>query len=172
MKINQLAQSLVALALITLSPAKGYAAEPVLWETFENWAVYLSTTATGDFDVCMATRSYDNEEMLVFYADAKTSALGLFVEDWKLDARDRYPVHLQFGDGSLIETTAIADETKKSVLFDLNLNQHIQALTHAATLTLHTGAGALVYDLTGAEEAIKSAAICAVNNAPPGTLEK
>lgn len=172
MKINRLSQFLAALALIILSPAKGYAAEPVLWETFENWKVYLSTTAGGDFDLCMATRTYHNEEMLVFYVDAKTSALGLFIEDWKLDARDRYPVHLQFDGGPLIETVAIADETKESVLFDLNLSQHIQALTKAATMTLHTGAGALNYDLTGAEEAIKSAAICAVNNAPPGSLEE
>lgn len=172
MKTNPFSQFLVALALIILSPATGKAAEPVLWETFENWAVYLSTTAAGDFDLCMATRTFDNEEMLVFYADAKTSALGLFVEDWKLDARDRYPVHLQFDNGPLIETVAVADETRKSVLFDLNLNQHIQALTHAATMTLHTGAGVLGYDLAGAEDAIKSAAICAVNNAPPGTLEK
>jgi len=172
MKPNPLTGLLAALVLIILGPAGVKAAEPVVWEAFDIWKVYLSTTDAGEFDLCLATRSYDDGEMLVFYADGETAALGLFVENWKLDAREKYPVHLQFDDGPLIATVAVADEARESVLFDLNLNNHIEALIHSSKMALHTGAGALSYDLTGAEDAIKSAAICAINNAPPGTYNE
>jgi len=172
MKQNLLTGMLAALLLIFPGPLGARSDEPTLWETFDNWQVYLSTTAAGAFDLCLATRTYDSGEMLVFYADGETSALGLFVEDWKLDAREKYPVHLQFDSGPLIATVAVADETRKSVLFDLNLNEHIGSLIHSSKMMLHTGAGALTYDLAGAEEAIKSAAICTINNAPPGTIDQ
>lgn len=152
------------LVLLTVQPAR--AQDPQLLEKFDDWSVFLSTTEAGDFDLCLATKTYDNGEVLAFYSDARSFTMSFLLERWQLDARDAYDISIQVDGGAAVPATALAGEDKKSVFLDLELSPYMKEIVRGSTLYLNTGAGALAFDLDGVAAALNSMATCALDNAP------
>lgn len=139
---------------------------PQLYEKFENWDVYLTNTAAGEFDVCMATRNYPNQEMLIFYTDGNTFTMGLLLERWHLDASESYNVSIQIDDGAPIATKALAGDDKKSVFIELELTPYMMDFVRGTDFFLNTKAGSLKFNITGAALALNRMAACALENMP------
>lgn len=139
---------------------------PQLYEKFENWDVFLTNTAAGEFDVCMATRNYPNEEMLIFYTDGKTFTMGILLERWHLDASESYNVSIQVDDGTPVATRALAGADKKSVYIELELTPYMMDFVQGTDFFLNTEAGSLKFNITGADTALNRMASCALENMP------
>lgn len=155
------------LVLLTVQPAR--AQDPQLLEKFDDWTIFLSTTEAGDFDLCLATKTYGNGEVLAFYSDAQTFTMSFLLERWQLDARDAYDISIRVDEGTAIPATALAGEDKKAVFLDLELSPYMIEIVGGSTLYLITGAGTLAFDLSGAAAALNSMATCALDNAPDPT---
>ena len=135
---------------------------PVFWAKAGDWDVFTSTDEAGAFDVCFTSKSYKNDEMIVFFTNGDTATVGLFPNRWQLDSRDRYDVSIQAKGGTRVRTQAVASEDRKSVLFQANISPFILEYIQADVFYLHTGAGRVAYDITGAAGAIQSMARCAL----------
>ena len=153
-------------ALLFSTSASAQGAEPVFWEKAGDWDVFMASDQNGAFDVCFTTKELANDEMIAFYTNGTTATAGLFPTRWQLDERDTYPVSIQADDGTRIRTTAIASDDRRSVLFDVNLTPYILEFSGGDTFHLHTAAGRVSYDMTGAKEAFFAIAYCALENRP------
>ena len=164
MKKAQALFSFLVLLLLAGQPAR--AQDTQLLGKFDDWSVFIARTEAGNFDFCMATKTYDNGEMLVFYTDARAFTMGILLERWQLDSRNAYDVSIRVDEGAAIPVTALAGEDKKSVFLDLELSPYMMDFVRGSTLYLNTGAGALAFDLNGAPAALNRMATCALDNAP------
>ncbi|MEE8294117.1 MAG: hypothetical protein V3R64_00245 [Sphingomonadales bacterium] len=137
-----------------------------LIDKFDDWEISKSTTDAGAFEVCLATKSYKNQEAVIFYADGTSLLMGLLLERWALDARESYEVSLQFNDNPRHPGKAISGEDKKSVLINLDFFGNVTEIRGSHNLYLHTAAGSLRFDITGVDVALAGALECASQNLP------
>ena len=158
---------LVFMLLYLFFSSPALAQDPQLYEKFENWDVFVTNTPAGEFDFCMATRNYPNEEMLIFYTDGNTFTMGFLLERWLLDARESYDVSLQINDGPKVAAKAMAGEDKKSVFLELELSPYMMDFVRGSELFLHTDAGSLKFSLEGSGPALNRMASCALDYMPP-----
>ena len=152
------------LFLFFCSPA--LAQDPQLYEKFENWDVFITNATDGTFDICMATRNYSNEEMLIFYTDGYTFPMGFLLERWQLDARESYDISIQVDDGTPVKAKALAGEDKKSIFLELELSPYMMEFVRGSELFLNTAAGSLKFNLAGSGQALNRIASCALDNMP------
>ena len=154
---------LPALALVLAAPS-AEAAAPAVWERTGDWVVFSARADEGAFETCFAQKIYPNGEAVTFFHNGEVSTLAFFLENWQLDARDRYPVAVQVDQGPPVAATAVAGEDRKSVALELAVSPYLAAWGAGKTLSLDTGAGKLAFNLEGADAAFHSLAICAAKN--------
>lgn len=156
---------LSALLVISLLSAPVAAQQPPeLWDRVGNWDIFAEHTPDGAFDVCTAMRVFENGEALVFFFNRETTTMGFFLENWQLDQRETYEVAIQVDEGERIPATATATEDRKAIMLNLELSGSILEMAKGETLYLHTGAGALKFDLAGMDPAVYGMALCALEN--------
>lgn len=156
---------LPAMFAAALAAAPAAAQEPPeLWDKVGEWEIFAEHTPDGEFDVCTAMRVYDNGEALVFFFNRETTTMGFFLENWQLDRRETYDVAIQVDDGERIPATATATEDRKAIMLNLEISGSILEMAKGETLYLHTGAGALGFDLEGMDPAVYGLALCALEN--------
>ena len=146
------------------APHSAKAQGMTLVDKFDDWEISKSTTNEGAFEVCLATKSYKNQEAVIFYADGATLVVGLLLERWALDARESYEVSLQFNDNPRHPGKAISGEDNKSVLINLDFMGNLEEIRGSNNLYLHTAAGSLRFDIRGVDVALAGALECASQN--------
>ncbi len=151
---------LLGVTLPNLASAQGLS----LVDNFDDWEISKSETEAGAFEVCLATKSYKNEEAVIFYANGSTLLMGLLLKRWALDDSEAYDVALQFNDGPRHPGKAIAGEDKKSVLINLDFIGNVAEIAEAENLFLYTAAGSLRFDISGVSAALGQALDCANQN--------
>jgi len=137
-----------------------------LVDKFDDWEISKSTTNEGAFEVCLATKSYKNDEAVIFYANGATLVVGLLLERWALDSSETYDIALQFDDNSRHPGLAISGEDNKSVLINLDFIGNSEEIQSSVNLYLHTAAGSLRFDIRGVDGALAGALECASQNQP------
>lgn len=137
-----------------------------LVDRFGDWEISRSNTDEGAFEVCLATKSYANEEAVIFYANGASLVVGLLLERWALDSSETYDIALQFNDNPRHPGQAVSGEDNKSVLINLDFIGNIAEIRGANNLYLHTAAGSLRFDIAGVDVALAGAMECANENQP------
>lgn len=136
----------------------------ILVEKSGDWEISRSNTEAGAFEVCLATKSYKNEEAVIFYANGTTLVVGLLLERWALDSNETYDIALQFNDNPRHPGLAVSGEDNKSVLINLDFIGNAEEIRGSDKLYLHTAAGSIRFDIAGVEGALAGALECASQN--------
>lgn len=140
------------------------AQDVALFDKFDDWEISETYTDAGLFEVCAATKTFENGEAVIFYADGTSLLVGLLLERWALDSNDTYDIALQFGDTTRQPGQAYSGEDNKSALVNLDFLGSLQEINTAENLYLHTAAGSLRFNIAGFPSALEKVLECANEN--------
>ncbi len=147
-------------------PGAALAQGLALYEVAGDWEISLARDGEGNFEVCLATLTYENGEAVIFYSDGTRLTLGLLLGRWQLDTRDQYEIAVQFNGHPRLPATGFAGDDKKGILADRDFSPNIAEVREEGNMYLHTAAGSLRFDISGAAAALDTVFRCATENQP------